>query len=77
MIALRVSFDVATLISASSRATIWSSVTSVILTTSITLYSCFVTCSMSFAWPSTVNVIRDIPGTSLWPTVRLSMLKLR
>ena len=37
MIALRVSFVVATLISASSRATMLSSVTSLILTTSITL----------------------------------------
>ena len=66
-----------TLTSASSRSTRASSLRSLTLRTSITLYSCLVTCSTAERAPSTTIVRRMMPGSLVRPMLRLSMAKLR
>src|SRR5256886_1704670 len=63
-----------TRMSISSRSTWLSSVRSLTLMTSISLCSCFVTCSMTNSSPLTTSVIRDTVGSRVSPTDRLSML---
>src|SRR3989440_7400043 len=63
-----------TRMSISSRSTWLSSVRSLTLMTSINLWSCFVTCSMTNSSPLTTSVIRDTVGSRVSPTDRLSML---
>src|SRR5438445_1205646 len=63
-----------TRMSISSRSTWLSSVRSLTLMTSISLWSCFVTCSMTNSSPLTTSVIRDTVGSRVSPTDRLSML---
>ena len=58
----------------SSRSTWLSSVMSLTLMTSISLWSCFITCSMTNSSPVTTRVMRDTLGSSVSPTDRLSML---
>jgi len=58
----------------SSRSTWLSSVRSVTLITSMSLCSCFVTCSMTNSSPRTTSVIRETDGSSVSPTDMLSML---
>src|SRR4030042_407945 len=77
MISLREEAVALTLTNASSRATDSLLVMSTILTTSITLSSCFRACSTLASSPSTIMVIRDRCGCSVCPTAMLSMLKLR
>src|SRR6266542_6180885 len=57
-----------------SRSTWSSSERSVTLITSMSLWSCLSTCSMTKASPVTTIVIRDTDGSSVSPTDRLSML---
>src|SRR6185436_16993569 len=63
-----------TRISTSSRSTWLSSVRSLTLMTSISLWSCFITCSMMNSSPVTTMVMRETLGSSVSPTERLSML---
>src|SRR3954453_17714734 len=66
-----------TLISISSRCTdAWGS-SSTTLITSISLFSCFVTCSSGRASTSTTTVIREMSECSVGPTASESMLKPR
>src|SRR5919107_2003556 len=66
-----------TLISISSRCTdAWGS-SSTTLITSISLFSCLVTCSRGSSSTSTTTVIREMSECSVGPTARESMLKPR
>ena len=66
-----------TLIIASSRSTRSFPVRSDTLITSMSLFSCFMTCSICASSPIQTMVIRLIPGSSQVPTARLSILKPR
>ncbi len=57
-----------------SRSTWVSSLRLMTLMTSMSLCSCFMTCSMTKASPATTSVIRETDGSSVSPTERLSML---
>ena len=63
-----------TRMSTSSRSTWFSCVRSVTLMTSMSLWSCLPTCSMTTSSPRTTRVIRDTLGSTVSPTERDSML---
>src|SRR5690606_15216512 len=60
-----------------SRCTEAAGSSSTILMTLTSLFSCLVTCSSGSRSTSTTTVIREMPGTSVTPTARDSMLKPR
>ena len=62
-------------ISASSLFIVFSGFSSLTFSTSISLFSCFVICSSAWLSPVVLIVILDIVGSSVFPTVMLSMLK--
>ena len=63
-----------TLISISSRSMCSASDRSITLTTSISLFSCLVICSITSSEPLVTMVMRDIEASSVGATVRVSML---
>ena len=73
----RVSGRTLTRIRTSSRSTLSSPLNSCNSMTSTSLRSCFVTCSKTVSSPRTTIVIRDVAGSSVGPTLRVSMLKPR
>src|SRR5689334_18628607 len=77
MISARFSTAEETLNSAISRATVSSGSMSRIFSTLTSLWSCFITWSIGCTAPSRVRVIREIVGSSVGPTARVSMLKPR
>ena len=78
MISARLEGSAVTLINASSRATMSSSVRSLTLSTSTSLWSCLVICSSSRRSPvDDHGHARDAAGLRVVPTARLSMLKPR
>ena len=63
-----------TLISISSRSMCSASDRSITLTTSISLLSCLVICSITSSEPVVTMVMRDIEASSVGATVSVSML---
>ena len=77
MMSCRVLLVAFTLRSTSSRPIILSSGMVRTLMTSMSLFSCFSTCSTTLLPLSTMMVMREMVGSSVTPTARESMLKAR